>query len=87
MAIELVIAGEGDYSWPDVLWPFVGYNDSDGFAELFLRSCGYTYNCTFLNLSFECSCPSNTTLVLNGFDCHTEAKIMYILVLCKHACM
>ena len=67
------ISGEGGYSWPDPPWPFIGYNDGDGYVELFLESCGCTYNCIIYNQSsFECSCPSDTLLALNGFDCYTE---------------
>ena len=69
------IPGEGGYSWPDPPWPLIGYNDGDGYVELFLDSCGCTYNCTIHNQSsFECSCPSDTLLALNGFDCYTEGK-------------
>ena len=64
--------GEGGYSYPDPPWPFVNYNDGDGYVELFLESCGCTYNCTIYDSSFECSCPSDTQLALNGFDCYTE---------------
>ena len=71
------IAGEGGYSWPDPPWPFVDYNDGDGYVELFLESCGCTHNCIIYNQSsFECSCPSDTLLALNGFDCYTEGFIM-----------
>jgi len=67
------IPGEGGYSWPDPPWPLMGYNDGDGYVELFLESCGCTYNCIIDNQSsFECSCPSDTTLALNGFDCYSE---------------
>ena len=67
------IPGEGGYSWPDPPWPFIEYNDGDGYVELFLESCGCTYNCTIYNQSsFECSCPSDTLLALNGFDCYTK---------------
>ena len=67
------IPGEGGYSWPDPPWPLIGYNDGDGYVELFLESCGCTYNCIIYNQSsFECSCPSDTLLALNGFDCYTE---------------
>ena len=70
------IAGEGGYSWSDPLWPFVDYNNGDGYVELFLESCGCTHNCIIYNqLSFECSCPSDTLLALNGFDCYTEGFI------------
>ena len=69
------IPGEGGYSWPDPPWPLIGYNDGDGYVELFLESCGCTYNCIIYNQSsFECSCPSGTLLALNGFDCYTEGK-------------
>ena len=68
-------AGEGGYSWPDPPWPFIGYNDGDGYVELFLESCGCTHNCIIYNLSsFECSCPSDALLALNGFDCYVEGK-------------
>ena len=67
------LAGEGGYSWPNPPWPFIGYNDGDGYVELFLESCGCTYNCIIYNQSsFECSCPLGTLLALNGFDCYTE---------------
>ena len=67
------LAGEGGYSWPDPPWPLIGYNNGDGYVELFHESCGCTYNCTIYNQSsFECSCPSDTLLALNGFDCYTE---------------
>ena len=67
------IAGEGGYSWPDPPWPFVDYNDGDGYVELFLESCGCTHNCIIYNQSsFECSCPSDALLALNGFDCYAE---------------
>ena len=67
------IPGEGGYSWPDPPWPLIRYNDGDGYVELFHESCGCTYNCTIHNQSsFECSCPSDTLLALNGFDCYTE---------------
>ena len=67
------IPGEGGYSWPDPPWPLIGYNDGDGYVELFLESCGCTYNCIIDDQSsFECSCPSDTMLALNGFDCYTE---------------
>ena len=66
-------SGEGGYSWPDPPWPFIGYNDGDGYVKLFHESCGCTYNCIIYNQSsFECSCPSNALLALNGFDCYTE---------------
>ena len=73
------IPGEGGYSWPDPPWPLVGYNDGDGYVELFPESCGCTYNCTIYNQSsFECSCPSNTVLALNGFDCYKEGYVHVI---------
>ena len=66
-------SGEGGYSWPNPPWPLIGYNDGDGYVELFLESCGCTYNCIIHNQSsFECSCPSDTLLALNGFDCYKE---------------
>ena len=69
------IPGEGGYSWPDPPWPLVEYNDGDGYVELFLESCGCTYNCIIDDqTSFECSCPSNTTLALNG--------LLLLLLLC-----
>ena len=65
------IPGEGGYSWPNPPWPLIGYNDGDGYVELFLESCGCTYNCIIYNQSsFECSCPS-AVLAPNGFDCYT----------------
>ena len=79
-ANEAAIPDEGGYSWPDPPWPLIGYNDGDGYVELFLESCGCTYNCIFYNQSsFECSCPSDTLLALNGFDCYTEGCIMSLL--------
>ena len=76
-ANEAAIPGEGGYSWPDPPWPLIEYNDGDGYVELFLESCGCTYNCIIYNQSsFECSCPSDTLLALNGFDCYTEGKII-----------
>ena len=67
------LAGEGGYSWPNPPWPLIGYNDGDGYVELFLESCGCTYNCIIYNQSsFECSCPSNALLAPNGFDCYRE---------------
>ena len=75
------IPGEGGYSWPDPPWPLIGYNDGDGYMELFHESCGCTYNCTIHNQSsFECSCPSDTLLALNGFDCYTEGIIVYYII-------
>ena len=71
------IPGEGGYSWPDPPWPLIGYNDGDGYVELFLESCGCTYNCILDDQSsFECSCPSDAILALNSFDCYTEG--MYV---------
>ena len=68
------LTGEGGYSWPDPPWPLIGYNDGDGYVELFLESCGCTHNCIIYNQSsFECSCPSDTLLALNGFDCYIES--------------
>ena len=65
--------GGGGYSWPNPPWPLIGYNDGDGYVELFLESCGCTHNCIIYNQSsFECSCPSDTLLALNGFDCYAE---------------
>ena len=75
------LAGEGGYSWPDPPWPLIGYNDGDGYVELFLESCGCTYNCIIDDQSsFECSCPSDTILALNGFDCYTEGCITYVSI-------
>ena len=69
------LTGEGGYSWPDPPWPLIGYNDGDGYVELFLESCGCTYNCIIYDQSsFNCSCPSDTLLALNGFDCYTKGK-------------
>ena len=74
--VKSAIAGEGGYSWPDPPWPLKGYNDGDGYVELFLESCGCTYNCIIYNQSsFECSCPSDTLLALNGFDCYIEGYV------------
>ena len=71
-----VFPGEGGYSYPP--WPFVDYNDGDGYVELFLESCGCTHNCIIYNQSsFECSCPSDTLLALNGFDCYIEGTYHY----------
>ena len=71
-------AGEGGYSWPDPPWPFVGYNDGDGYVELFLESCGCTHNCIINDQSsFECSCPSDTLLALNGLDCYREGCVKH----------
>ena len=73
IALSAALAGEGGYSWPDPPWPLIGYNDGDGYVELFLESCGCTYNCIVDNQSsFECSCPSNALLAPNGFDCYRE---------------
>ena len=73
IALGAATSGEGGYSWPDPPWPFIGYNDGDGYVGLFHESCGCTHNCTIHNQSsFECSCPSDTLLALNGFDCYTE---------------
>ena len=78
-----VIPGEGGYSWPDPPWPLIGYNDGDGYVELFLESCGCTYYCNMSNESlFECSCPPNTSLAPNGFDCYREGKCH-----CVYACI
>ena len=75
------LAGEGGYSWPDPPWPFIGYNDGDGYVELFLESCGCTYNCIIYNQSsFECFCPSDTLLALNGFDCYTEGIFLTVCI-------
>ena len=72
------IPGEGGYSWPYPPWPLIGYNDGDGYVELFLESCGCTYNCIIYNQSsFDCSCPSDTLLALNGLDCYAEGCIIY----------
>ena len=72
------LAGEGGYSWPNPPWPLIGYNDGGGYVELFLESCGCTYNCIIYNQSsFECSCPSNALLAPNGFDCYTEGTKIY----------
>ncbi|XP_065897243.1 tyrosine-protein kinase receptor-like isoform X2 [Dysidea avara] len=69
------IPGEGGYSWPNPPWPLIGYNDGDGYVELFLESCGCTYYCNMLNeSSFECSCPPDTSLAPNGLDCYKEEK-------------
>ena len=83
------IAGEGGYSWPNPPWPFVDYNDGDGYVELLLESCGCTHNCIIYNQSsFECSCPSDTLLALNGFDCYTEGTVKVAIVLfCTYVCM
>ena len=74
------IPGEGGYSWPDPPWPLIGYNDGDGYVELFLESCGCTYYCNMSNeSSFECSCPPDTSLAPNGLDCYKEGMVM-----CNH---
>ena len=81
VAFGAAVAGEGGYSWPDPPWPFMGYNDGDGYVELFLESCGCTYNCIIYNQSsFDCSCPSDTLLALNGFDCYTEGISLTVCV-------
>ena len=70
------LPGEGGYSWPDPPWPLIGYNDGDGYVELFLESCGCTYYCNMLNeSSFECSCPPDTSLAPNGLDCYREGLV------------
>ena len=75
------LAGEGGYSWPNPPWPLIGYNDGDGYVELFLESCGCTYNCIIYNQSsFECSCPSNALLAPNGFDCYTEGNVVSMAI-------
>ena len=79
------LAGEGGYSWPDPPWPLIEYNDGDGYVELFLESCGCTYNCTIYNQSsFECSCPSNALLASNHFDCYTEGNIFLDIYMHVH---
>ena len=81
IASGATIPGEGGYSWPDPPWSLMGYNDGDGYVELFLESCGCTYNCIIDDQSsFECFCPSDALLALNGFDCYTEGCI----VLCTY---
>ena len=82
IAYRAELTGEGGYSWPDPPWPLMGYNDGDGYVELFLESCGCTYNCTVYDQSsFECSCPSNALLAPNGFDCYREGtKIIFLLM-------
>ena len=70
IAYGAATSGEGGYSWPDPPWPLIGYNDGDGYVELFVESCGCTYKCN--QSSFECSCPSGTLPALNGFDCYRE---------------
>ena len=73
------LTGEGGYSWPNPPWTLMGYNDGDGYVELFLESCGCTYNCIIYNQSsFECSCPSNALLAPNGFDCYREGNVVSI---------
>ena len=74
-----VVPGEGGYSWPNPPWPLIGYNDGDGYVELFLESCGCTYYCNMSNeSSFECSCPPDTSLAPNGLDCYKEGKPLYV---------
>ena len=81
IAYGVELAGEGGYSWPDPPWPLMGYNDGDGYVELFLESCGCTYNCIIYNQSsFECSCPSHTLLAPNGFDCYREGCMIYLWI-------
>jgi len=71
------VPGEGGYSWPDPPWPLIGYNDGDGYVELFLESCGCTYYCNMSNeSSFECSCPPDTSLAPNGLDCYREGNYL-----------
>ena len=82
IAFGAAVAGEGGYSWPDPPWPLIGYNDGDGYVELFLESCGCTYNCIiYIQSSFECSCPSDTLLALNGFDCYTEGISLIVCII------
>ena len=74
---SVIVPGEGGYSWPDPPWPLIGYNDGDGYVELFLESCGCTYYCNMLNeSSFECSCPPDTSLAPNGLDCYKEGSLV-----------
>jgi len=73
------IPGEGGYSWPDPPWPLIGYNDGDGYVELFLESCGCTYYCNMSNeSSFVCSCPPDTSLAPNGLDCYREGTYNFL---------
>ena len=77
LAVGEAIPGEGGYSWPDPPWPLIGYNDGDGYVELFLESCGCTYYCNMSNeSSFECSCPPDTSLAPNGLDCYREGNYL-----------
>ena len=82
------LAGEGGYSWPDPPWSLIGYNDGDGYVELFLESCGCTYNCIIHNQSsFECSCPLDTLPAFNGFDCYKEGSNSITRIICMTKCI
>ena len=49
-----------------------GFNDDDGFVDIVPANCNCTGTCVVNQTAdtFECICPTNATLALDGFDCY-----------------
>ena len=62
----------------------VGFNDGDGYAELFYELCSCAYKCIpdFDNELFECVCPHSTDYVLasDGKDCIRSKPCLHHLI-------
>ena len=71
------LSGEGGRSYiianaAGTVHPYtdLGLNEDDGYVELLPLNCFCTGECLIVDDTFCCSCPDNTVLAPDGFDCY-----------------
>ena len=77
--------GRGGKSGPDAeQLNNTGFNDGDGFVLFKHELCGCVHNCTVDNERsvFWCTCPVNTFVSQDGFDCYKGT-----ICVCVYACV
>jgi hypothetical protein len=69
--------GSSHYSTPVGPVNLLEWNYQNGFVRIRHEKCGCAHNCTVdSNRSvFWCTCPENTTLSPDGYDCHREETV------------
>lgn len=72
---SLYLPGEGGYSYvtskEGLVHPHtdLGFNEGDGYVEILPLNCLCTGECLIVDGTFCCSCPANTMVAPDGFDC------------------
>ena len=82
--------GEGGSSGPNAeALSNAGFNDGDGFVVFKHELCGCAHNCTVDNERsvFWCTCPTNTFVSPDGFDCYKGTVECGYVTACVRACV